>query len=305
MAPQQSPNIGGRTILYYPTIAVPAGRWLRQALLYWDQIGSIVPHDVENRDLVHYSPDIEFLKKKNVFRPFRPETIWQRGGTFVDEFKSELFDSIGSKAFRKLLPPVAECPFSARVHKDKVSTEIYRALKEKHLAKEKPHDPFWYYFENATAHLYLAKLAKYLAAGDEQLTVVGTDLPEYELLNFGTDKLENGVVTLTAGILKVLPVPRADASVRKIWKFKQHRTGYLLHFRQMLDDFETKLTACTNEVEIKSAGEAFCTKLKDSLTQLEEVLKDGKIPTILGSMESLIKVNSPTWMPAASGGWDM
>jgi hypothetical protein len=87
-----------------------------------------------------------------------------------------------------------------------------------------------------------------------------------------------------------------------ILQAEQIRTGYLLHFRQMLDDFETKLTARKDEVEIKSAGETFCTKLKDSLTQLEEVLKDGKIPTILGSMESLLKVNSPTWMPAALGG---
>jgi hypothetical protein len=114
--------------------------------------------------------------------------------------------------------------------------------------------------------------------------------------------LKNGAVTLTAGILKVLPVPRADVSVRKIWKFKQHRTGYLLHFRQMLDDFETKLTACKSEAEIKHLAEVFRTKLKDSLTQLEEVLKDAKIPTFLGSMESLLKVNSPTWLPTALGG---
>ena len=69
--------------------------------------------------------------------------------------------------------------------------------------------------------------------------------------------------------------------MRKIWKFKQHRTGYLLHFRQMLDDFETKLTACKSEAEIKHLAEVFRTKLKDSLTQLEEVLKDAKIPTVV------------------------
>jgi hypothetical protein len=39
---QESPGIK-RAILYYPTITLPPGGWLRQAILYWDQVGSIVP----------------------------------------------------------------------------------------------------------------------------------------------------------------------------------------------------------------------------------------------------------------------
>jgi hypothetical protein len=32
-----------RTVLYYPTISIPNGAWLRRALFYFDEIASIVP----------------------------------------------------------------------------------------------------------------------------------------------------------------------------------------------------------------------------------------------------------------------
>jgi hypothetical protein len=297
MAPQPAPNIAKKTILYYPTITIPTGAWLRQALLYWDEIGSIVPHD-QGRNLVSYSTDVEWLKNERVFRPFSPQ-IGRGGGTVVNEFKSELFEAVGSADFRKVLPTLTKRTFSARVHKDKVSDEVFELLKGKHLAQEKRDDSHWYHFENAVALLYMAKLAKYLAAEDEQPTVIGTDLREYERLNFGTGVLKNGVISLTAGFLNVLPVPREDVSLGDILDFKRRRHDHLLHFRQMLDDFETKLAACKSNVETKNAVAAFSTKLQASLADLETVLKDAKIATFWGSMESLIKINSPAWLPPA------
>jgi hypothetical protein len=35
-----------RTILYYPTISIPNGEWLQRALFYFDEVASIVPHQV-------------------------------------------------------------------------------------------------------------------------------------------------------------------------------------------------------------------------------------------------------------------
>lgn len=300
MALEQTPGIAKKTILYYPTITIPTGPWLRQALLYWDEIGSIVPlNDFDQRTLVPYSPDIEWLGNQGVFRPFSPQLISRQGGRVVDDFEDELSDAIRSPDFRKLLPEVSKRQFSARVHKDKVSDEVYEVLKRKHLAQEKRHDPDWYYFENAMALLYMAKLAKYLAAGDEQPTLLGTDLREYEHLNFRTRVLDNGVVSLTAAFLNVLPVPREDVSLDDILQFKRRRREHLLRFRQLLDDFENKLAACKSEVEAKNVVGGFSTKLQASLADLEAVLKDSKIATFWGSMESLIKPTSPAWLPPA------
>ena len=35
----------GQTILYYPKINILDGVWLRNALLYWDEVPSIVPDE--------------------------------------------------------------------------------------------------------------------------------------------------------------------------------------------------------------------------------------------------------------------
>ena len=34
-----------QTILYYPTINIQDGSWLRNAILYWDEVSSIVPDE--------------------------------------------------------------------------------------------------------------------------------------------------------------------------------------------------------------------------------------------------------------------
>jgi hypothetical protein len=299
MPAPQAPDITKKTILYYPTITIPAGPWLRQALLYWDEIGSIVPYDHFLRSLVPYSDDIGWLANEGVFRPFDPELMWGSGG-LVDEFKNELAETVASSEFRRLLPPKNTRRLSARVHKDKVSHEIYEFLEAEQLAREEQRDPTWYYFEHATALLYMAKLAKYLAAGDMKPTVIGTDLREYEDLNLRTGALQNGVVSLTAGFLNVLPVPREDVPMGDILNFKRRRHDQLLHFRQMLDDFESKLAACKTEVEAKNAIAGFSTKLQTGLADLEAALKDAKVATFWGSMESLIKTSSPAWLPIAA-----
>ena len=61
----------GRTVLYYPTIEIPSDRWLRQALLYWDRVGSIVPRSFDDyqdsQAIARFGPDIEYLYGEGVF----------------------------------------------------------------------------------------------------------------------------------------------------------------------------------------------------------------------------------------------
>ena len=39
-----------QTILYYPTIDIQDGAWLRNAILYWDEVSSIVPYYFRDPD---------------------------------------------------------------------------------------------------------------------------------------------------------------------------------------------------------------------------------------------------------------
>lgn len=55
-----------RTILYYPTINIPNDEWLRHALLYYDQVSSIIPQNWENESLIQLSPDIISYWRKSI-----------------------------------------------------------------------------------------------------------------------------------------------------------------------------------------------------------------------------------------------
>jgi hypothetical protein len=80
-----------RTVLYYPTIKVPEGKWLKQALLYWDNVASIVPYDYDGNVSIPFTSEIEFLLDEKIFKPVRPEKLFNRR-TLVRDFKDKLKD---------------------------------------------------------------------------------------------------------------------------------------------------------------------------------------------------------------------
>ena len=54
-----------QTILYYPTINIPNENWLKNALLYWDNISSIVPYE----DYYNLSPHLLYLQSCEIYKP--------------------------------------------------------------------------------------------------------------------------------------------------------------------------------------------------------------------------------------------
>ncbi len=46
-----------QTILYYPKINIHDGSWLRNAILYWDEVSSIVPYE----NYLDFSPELLYL----------------------------------------------------------------------------------------------------------------------------------------------------------------------------------------------------------------------------------------------------
>jgi hypothetical protein len=121
-----TPLSAKRTILYYPTMSVPNGGWLRQALLYWDQIGSIVPEELQKSGDAPYNDDILFLLHEDVFRPVGPDLLFgcrdsrQRVQWLENEFRDVLY----SEQFRKNLPSIRKR--TAKIHSNYASMEYPR-----------------------------------------------------------------------------------------------------------------------------------------------------------------------------------
>lgn len=291
MSSHQQTSNPKRTILYYPTITIPTSDWLRRSLLYWDEIGSIVPMDYEEKTLIPYSPDIQYLKEQGEFRPFRPRELayrWEK----VQELMKELVSIIEAPKFQNLLPRRQMRLLHSRIHRDKVSDSVVDYLEDWGLA-QREEDRDWIRFENRTALLYMAILAKYLADEDSMATVPGTDLQEYESLIFEAMLQSDGFACLTTNYLNMVPVPREDVPLSDIVEFKRKRRSELLEFRQQINEFHRSLRACQSKSDANNIAATFSEKITKELDNLKAVMDDSRLATIVGSLKTIIKLDSP------------
>jgi hypothetical protein len=242
-----------RCILYYPTISIPHGRWLKQVILYWDEIGSIVPQNYEDQNLIPYTPAVQHLKDEGLFRPIKPENLiyqdWQKLENFEQEFRS-ILESEEFKKWRARRIPIPKSlvsndtvPTLSRIHEDKVSNSLMHYLEEKGLAQREPNSE-WYFFENNTALLYMGLLAKYLADIDINLTIPGTNFEIYEELIFSALSKSEGFACLRTNLVNTLPVPREDVPLKKIVEFKRKRQAELLRFQSEIEAYEKEIRKC-------------------------------------------------------------
>ena len=291
-----------RTILYYPTISIPDGEWLRRALFYFDEVASIVPQVVyfsgETGDLhVPLSAELEYLRAEGVFRPVPPEKLfldelgegWEAAHRLGDEFRAIVMDP----RFRKLTGKRL-----VRVHQGKLSATNMDFLAGEGLLKDI--DPqegeigeSWFLVEERTALLYMSMLAQELADLDMGVTIPGTDQPDYEALIYRAADPENAIPCVETHIQGVLPVPREDVQLKDILAFKRKREVELLRYRVEIDSLDKKLAGATERAEVKQALVQFDEGQRIALHDLVEALQDAKLATVWGSVKTLIKADTP------------
>ncbi|PZR02607.1 MAG: hypothetical protein DI539_27510, partial [Flavobacterium psychrophilum] len=300
-----------RTILYYPTINIPSQDWLKNAVLYWDEVSSIVPHDWRHDKTISVSGDIDLLQGEGLFRPIHPDQLLQNRGSWqavhdmTDEFKStvksEHFKSILdrrrfslSRIHNEKISKSNLIGKGARLHLDKTNYEIAEFLKRKKLAIQNNDNWQWFLVESTTALLYMSLLAKYIAATDRQHTVVGTDLRIYEKLNFQQSQRGEGINVINCNFKGLIPSPARGTSMNDIVKFKRKRQDNLIAFRRFLLDVQSKLSAATSNAEVKSILVSAQEDLKKGLKDMKAVFKDSKIDMVIKSLKSILNVQSST-----------
>lgn len=292
-----------RTILYYPTIDIPKTNWLKQAILYWDEVSSIVPSNLES----NFSPDVRFLYEEGLFRPIQPELLISEASNIeiLAQFQNEFQDLVNSSNFQKLrnrreishqssynIHPSKIVPNNL-IHRNKTSDGLFYFLEDLGLATRADNDE-WLKFEKNTGLLYMSLLAKYLAEVDSEYTTIGTDNIAYEKLNFSTMKGESGFPVISFDLHNLLPTPKSNVSFEQILDFKRRRADNLRHFRKMISDFQSKVTKSESRTELKETTINFQDNLLNGVRDLKAVLDDSRIETTLKAFRSLIDLKSPT-----------
>ncbi|PKN92920.1 MAG: hypothetical protein CVU44_12885 [Chloroflexi bacterium HGW-Chloroflexi-6] len=275
-----------RAILYYPTISIRNPSWIRQVILYWDQIGSIIPRELDG--FTRQSEDIRILRRFEIFRTYHPEDSVRH----CDELSKEFLALVKTAKFQLAVKQTPGRINRFRVYHTKISKPLAEDLIEGGYAIL---DGAWLYLERSYALLYMSLLAKYLADDDQNsLTTPGTDFKAYLDLNFSSDDEGNTRSGLSFTLNNVLPMPRQDVSIEKIIEFKSKRHLELLNFRQVVYDYQDRLKQVQEKTEALDLIDRFVSQIKIEVTQLDRLFTDAKMPVILGAVENVLKVETPT-----------
>ena len=299
-----------RTALYYPNLVITNKRWVRQALLYWDDIGSIVPEPIWNEHPYFELEDEETnqLNAAGLYRPFFPEKLRR-------DFGSSLEKSFYEEFFNRLDHFRAQRPFDLLKSADKLyelkemKSGFFDELEIRNLATRKLDGKVRIaesghpiiFVESNTANIYMSLLAEYLANHDKNITIPATDRNDCLDLAYIATDIEKKQECAKVLLNNILPVPSSGVSLDRIIDFRQdHRTD-LLKFRKVVDQFEKDLKLITDKRDVLDKSRQFEEDLEREVRLLTESLSDRRIETIFGSLDVIINSDQPEWWPIVMG----
>lgn len=278
------------TILYYPKIAIPDGAWLRQALLYWDQIGSIIPRELDLAD--HSIQALRTLIELNVYRSYNPEDFITGDQRLRMEFEQEFIRISKKPSFWKRLPPLNARRFDSPIHIAKITYEMSEYVQSKGLAILKDQYAPWYQFERSAAFLYMSLLAKYMADSAEETTIPGTDFGLFKDFIFQTEKSIFSASCFELTLQDILPVPSQDTPLEEILEFKAKRKDELISFREVIWGIQNELKNSQEVSQIRDIASRYSDLINTRVSELRKTMQEEKLQLWRGSLETLVKADS-------------
>lgn len=274
------------TILYYPYIKIQDGKWLRNAILYWDKIASIVPSI--NYDDYH-SIETEYLETQNMYTPANPRIITEYPDIY-NQFKNEI---------KRAFPPnrnnlKSSVNFNIRndciVNVDKMPYEVKEYLRETGYIRNTV-DGNWINLRRYASQRYMAIFAKYLAkvmqledGFAQNLVSTSTDtLQYYRLLSSMPSNLNQrerthmftpSDMSLNLILENVLPTPNIEnIALEDLIEFKWKNSDALASFKDEIN--QMKLTLITSDTSLweeilhdfKYRIEHHCVEITDLMQQ--------------------------------------
>lgn len=230
--------------IYFPYINVPEKAWFSRVLLYWDEIGSIVPYRY-TQDLGHLSRYTAKLMEANLVKPIIPEQHTGELSRAMEPFLRYLDQDpdiearsrggLGSRPASR----GAESPGTiAQVHTGKfVGHLVADELIHRGLARRTGND--WYEVESKTASAFMLHLA--VTLGDcagrhmDPITDQTTNLAVLASTEARTEGLRLADDIRMSVLEAVLPAPSAAIEVDQLADFKQRHGDELRGFRRRVE----------------------------------------------------------------------
>lgn len=282
-----------KNILYYPTIKIKDGTWLRNAILYWDKVSSIVPG--MNFDEFN-SIEIEYLQNAGIYEPIYPFELEQEDGLcemFCNQVKKNLRYNNRRHRSKRCTTRVHIDKLSMMdmVHIDKTPEPILEYLLDEGIA-QKNYDGTWINMKTEDADVYMATLAKYLAKVHGN-TEIGTDSNIgffYPYTRSKGNKEAEKQVYLNMALQKILPVPHMNVPLSDIIDFRMRYVRELRCFRRRIEACQWELKHCRDVEDIQDTTRMLQRQMDDDLQGIEELMSSSGIRRMKKTMRTLIPI---------------
>lgn len=221
-------------ILYYPYINLPRTDWTLRTLLYYDNIGSIVPQEYFYSPETSYEPFMLELVRSQLVTPINPvevfENPWQVTRPFlqmIENNANRLRQSQNSfrGGNRGLIH--GDKFSSAKIHADKFDENIFYGLIELGLAERG--EGRWYSVESRTANNLMKFLSTLISAKTQRLPTTDYVRPIYYRQAFNNENRKRETI-----LTNLIPFPE-DIDLDKLTRFKGRHSTLLNAFRTRVE----------------------------------------------------------------------
>lgn len=257
-------------LLYYPYINIPRTDWSLRALLYYNQIGSIVPQDYFYNPN-NYGQFMRELVQNELVIPINPIEVldnpWEISKPFIDyintkDFKIKKRRSSFNQGNQGRIH--SEKFNGPRIHSEKFDNEIFYQLEQAGLAKREDYQ--WYRVEQKTANDMMSYLASvvggkmnFLPTTDIQVRKVPFTLNSKKV--YKTKRKEN--VRREIILKELIPFPE-QIDLSQLRKFKDKHSDLLIAFKNRVE-----LIALNHDLDEES--ELFMETIKELSLRKEEL----------------------------------
>lgn len=272
-----------QSILYYPSIDIKDGPWLRGAALYWDQVRSIVPY----KEYSNFSPEILYMEARGHYKPLYPEDVFVLG-------HPDHFQQLARKYLIKTSPSRACTPirtdnsqtyrfqdnsFTSFFHFKKIPSEFMESLIKQRNVRIQGE---WIEASESFVFQYMKLLADYAINHLREDIVLGSDAKKkFNDIYPNSGKQPTG---FEVSLQHCLPIPRPDIGFEDILNFKEQRHYELLAMQRKLRDFEDELRHSENPLDLKSSIARFRDSWEHSVRDFEKMAADSKLDTFFGNL---------------------
>jgi hypothetical protein len=283
-------------VLYYPYINLPRTDWTLRTLLYYENIGSIVPQEYFYNPEGNYEKFMLELVREELVTPINPIEIldnpWEVTKPFLEliEKNKNRLENSRNRFFSGKRGLLHQDKFkSAKIHADKFDDNIFYSLEQIGLAERQ--DGRWYAVENRTADALMKFLATIISSKTNRLPTSDFVKPWYSKSSFATNQKKRETI-----LTNLIPFPE-DIDLNKLQKFKEKHS-------QLLSAFQNKVELIVLDPNIKEGSFIFNEHLRELLIRKEELsakmnesqfknILFGTVLGLIGAYQGLATADTP------------